>query len=213
MYVLTSLFDASPSPVSFASSSSRMVACQINHDGKASLWLWDILKSDPTIQLSLLESPSHGDVATHKSFQQQKFWKRQISPQDLRIENESQIARDNDLVDVFSSVSTLSPPPEALSSSHTTAECKTDESKERPIIHVEEPAQSRKDREKQTMDRVVKKPEEWIELTSVSWMEREQVQFSVHCEQRWVVVIQQDRIKESSSVVHILDLEALLSAA
>ncbi|KAG0249129.1 hypothetical protein BG011_009568 [Mortierella polycephala] len=199
-------------PVSFASSSSRMVACQIDHDGKTSLWLWDILKSDPTIQLSLLESPSHGDVATQKSFQQQKFWKRQISPQDLRTENESQIARDNDLVDVFSSVSTLSPPPEALSSSHTTTEGKADESKERPIIHVEEPAQSRKDHEKQLMDRVVKKPEEWIELTSVSWMEREQVQFSVHCEQRWVVVIQQDRIKESSSVVHILDLEALLSA-
>ncbi|KAF9193819.1 hypothetical protein BGZ51_002142 [Haplosporangium sp. Z 767] len=199
-------------PVSFASSSPRMVACQIDHDGKTSLCLWDILKSDLAIRLSLLEAPSHGDVATRKSLQQ-KLWNRQISPQDLRTENESQVARDNDLVDIFSSVSTLSPPPEALSSSHTTTEGKTDESKEHPVIHVEEPAQSTasKDREKQPMDHVVKKPEEWIELTSVSWMEREQVQFSVHCEQRWVVVIQQDRVKVDSSVIHILDLEALLS--
>ncbi|KAF9139229.1 hypothetical protein BGX30_008212 [Mortierella sp. GBA39] len=210
------------SSISTACASSRFIACQVKANGKDVLQLWDISKPEPLIQLSLLEPPSLAEVATQRNIQQQSFWHQQLTSAIKQEENETGCG--DDLDDLFSSVSTLSPPPEDLStpplpsidtepeaalplSVHLTEERTPSPVRRRPIVNVDV---RRRSQSQSQSGRVSRAPTEWIDLTSIAIMERKEVSFSIHASQQWVTVVQKSSMMKSPSVVHILDLMSIL---
>ncbi|KAF9354307.1 hypothetical protein BGX26_007864 [Mortierella sp. AD094] len=196
--------------ISIASSSSRVVACQTKRNGKDNLCLWNILKPEAVIQLSLLDPPSQQDVVSQRQLQQNEIPRLDIALRSLRGES-NRDKSDNEVFDTFSTASTLSPPPAVLSSSPYLpfdGGLSAEQLDTSVLDQLPEPAlilDSQGQRQRQ--------PKEWIDLTSVPWMGRKRVQFSVQKEQRWVVVVQHEISKQNSSVVHIMDLMSILSAA
>lgn len=208
------------SSISTVCASSRFIACQLKVDGKDVLQLWDISKPEPLIQLSLLEPPSLAEVATQRSIQQQSLWHQQVTSAIKQEENETR-SRD-DLDDLFSSVSTLSPPPDDLSSPPVPSienepaaalplplpeERTPSPVRRRPIVNIDV---RRRSQSQSLSGRVSRAPTEWIDLTSIAIMERKEVSFSIHASQQWVVVVQKSSMMKSPSVVHILDLMSIL---
>ncbi|KAF8937754.1 hypothetical protein BGZ47_008867 [Haplosporangium gracile] len=207
------------SSITSVCASSRFIACQVKVNGKDVLQLWDISKPEPVIQFSLLEPPSLAEVATQRSIQQQNLWHQQVASASKQEENG--VGCSDDLEDLFSSVSTLSPPPEDLSSPpfpsiETEAEAaplpvplpeerSPSPVRRRPIVDVDVRQQSQSQ-----SGRVSRPPAEWIDLTSIAIMERKEVSFSIHSSQHWVVVVQKSSMMKSPSVIHILDLMSIL---
>ncbi|KAF9175618.1 hypothetical protein BGX20_002945 [Mortierella sp. AD010] len=191
--------------VSIASSSSRFVACQTKRNGKDSLCLWNILKPEAVIQLSLLDPASQQDNVSQRQSQQNENPRLDIARGEL-----NRGKSDNEVFDIFSTASTLSPPPAVLSSSPYlpfNEELSAEQLGTSALDQLRGSAlvlDSQGQRQRQ--------PKEWIDLTSVPSMGRKRIQFSVQKEQRWVVVVQHEISKQNSSVVHIMDLMSILSA-
>ncbi|KAF9929369.1 hypothetical protein FBU30_001635 [Linnemannia zychae] len=196
------------------SASSRFIARLTMDHGKEVFRLWNISKPGPVVQLSLLEPPSLEDVASRRSLQQQRIW-HQKAVSNIKQE-ESDIG--GDTLDIFSSVSTLSSPPDDLSSPSSpfiepgaetntplkTSDLQTPNPRQRhPIASINSQRQS---------GRSSRPPTDWIDLTSIAMMERDEVQFTIHNNQQWVVIVQKSTFKKKkASVVHILDLNSILS--
>ncbi|KAG0372527.1 hypothetical protein BGX24_000137 [Mortierella sp. AD032] len=209
------------SSISSTCVSSRFIAGHVSANGKDLLQLWDISNPDPVIQLALLEPPSLEEVATRRSIQQQNIWCQQVGSAIMKEEergagNGAKGAHD-DLDDLFSSVSTLSPPPDDLSSPpHPSVEAE-------PAAVLPEVRTPSPQRRRPTVDAGQRQhgvshqrggsrpPVEWINLTSIAAMERKEVQFSMHAGQQWVVIVQKSAFKRTPSVIHILDLMSILS--
>lgn len=202
------------SAISSACASSRFIACQLKANGKDVLQLWDISKPEPAIQLSLLEPPSLADVVTQRSIQQQSLWHQQVV---------SAVKKEEDLEDLLSSVSTLSPPPDDLTSSpFPSIETEREAALPSRSPEVQTPSPVRggpivniggirqRSCSQSQPGRVSRPPTEWIDLTSIAIMERKEVCFSIHASQHWIVVVQKSSMMKSPSVVHILDLMSIL---
>ncbi|KAG0294027.1 hypothetical protein BGZ96_001868 [Linnemannia gamsii] len=209
------------SAISSACASSRFIACHLKANGKDVLQLWDITKPEPVIQLSLLEPPSLADVVTQRSVQQQSLWHQLVVSAVKREVDEN--GGEEDLEDLLSSVSTLSPPPDDLSSSpfpsietnreaalpSLLTEVQTPSSmRGQPIINIDGIRQ--RSYSQSQPERVSRPPTEWIDLTSIAIMERKEISFSIHASQHWIVVVQKSSMMKSPSVVHILDLMSIL---
>ncbi|KAF9099149.1 hypothetical protein BGX23_003742 [Mortierella sp. AD031] len=209
------------SSISSACASSRFIACQVKTNGKDVLQLWNICKPEPAMQLSLLEPPSLEEVASQRSMQQQSIWQQQAaSAVKEEARDQDQLQPDNDHHELFSAVSTLSPPPDDVSSPpYPSLETEKTEAilpEEKSPNPEPEPEPKRSilnigsQRQPNLPERVSRPPTEWIDLTSVSAMERKEVQISMHAGHQWVVIVQKSASKKSSSVVHILDLLSIL---
>ncbi|KAK3812862.1 MAG: hypothetical protein J3Q66DRAFT_346793 [Benniella sp.] len=177
--------------ISFASTSSQYVACQAKRDGKDILCLWDISKPEFLFQFSLLDSLSTQDTGSQK----------QVQPSGTNQLVTLVTINDHTL----SSVSTLSPPPDDLSSEESPT-LSTVSSKESPRHPKREPTSESEGSQ-------TRRPMEWIDLTSVSWTECNKIRYSLQTKQQWIVVLQQDLNKKRPSIVHIMDLNPLLSLA
>lgn len=194
--------------ISIASTSSRYVACQAKREGKDILCLWDISRPEAVIQLSVLDSRSSQNILRQ---QVQLSINRPDRARSASQESMDRNRREIDNDHTFSSVSTLSPPPEDLSLVTSPSE--------ESLVSSTSPLGSSvrgrcNDRHKrvQSAGRQTRQPMEWIDLVSVSWMERNKVRFSVQAKQHWVVVVQQDVNKKHPSVVHIMDFTSLISS-
>ncbi|KAF8978571.1 hypothetical protein BGZ46_006334 [Entomortierella lignicola] len=179
---------------SMASSSLRFVACQTKLNGKDSLYIWDILKPEAVLQLSLFDSPSQQEFLSQTQHQ-----KKELPRLDMTITNFRGKLSNNSL-DIFSDASTLSPPPTLLSSQEHLNLNSVDQLPEPTLSHGGQRHQQRQ-------------PKEWIDLTSVSWMVRKRVQFSVQKGYHWALVVQHEMSKPNSSVVHVVDLRSILSTS
>ncbi|KAF9911019.1 hypothetical protein EC991_004891 [Linnemannia zychae] len=206
------------SSISSVCASSRFIAGHVSANGKEFLKLWDISKPDPVIQLSLLKPPSLEEVATRRSIQQQNIWRQQVASSITQVEKGSGKGvpePQNDLDDLFSSVSTLSPPPDDLSSPPYPS-YESSPAAALPNVHTPSPQRRRtiiasSQSQQNASERGSRPPVDWIELTSITAMERKQVQFSIHTSQQWVVIVQKSMFKRTPSVIHILDLMSILS--
>jgi len=162
---------------------------QSKKDGKDRLYLWDLVQPEITAQLSLQEPPSREQLASQGSLQRLQV--------NSRTEQEE---LDTVSLNFFSDDSTLSTPPGELS----------DSSEAERSDRVQMSGRSEREDFKQQERPSSRQSDEWIDLISVSWMERKEVQFIVHPDQRWVVVAQQDKSKVYSTAIHILDMVSLL---
>ncbi|KAF9437849.1 hypothetical protein BGZ76_010865 [Entomortierella beljakovae] len=173
--------------------------------GIDSLFLWDILKPEAFVRFSLSDSPSQTVIHSQKQFVK----KESPNPDTTLIDRSVELQRESeDSTDAISCASTLSPPPAVLSSSPDLPFNNVTEALE-PCIFDRLPGPAIPIESQQQQHR---KPTEWIDLTSVSWIGAKRVQFSVQKEQRWVVVEQQDTTKRNLSVVHIMDLTTILDS-
>ncbi|KAF9962941.1 hypothetical protein BGZ65_007097 [Modicella reniformis] len=200
--------------ISLASSSTRYVACQTKRDGKDALCLWDLSRPEAVVQLSLLDLHSPQDIALRKQLQLEPIDRPDMDPTSSK-ETMKHDKLETDSDHAFSSVSTLSSPPEDLSSSQPSSEDSFASRSNGAGSDFPNPGMPLNDQRRQarSASRQTREPKEWIELMSVSWMERNKVRFSVQAKQHWVVVIQQDLNKKHPSVVHIMDLMSLLFVA
>ncbi|KAI1316652.1 hypothetical protein EDD11_009687 [Mortierella claussenii] len=210
--------------ISYVSASSRFVACQTKAHGKDNLCLWDILKPQAVAQLSLTGSPSHQDLVAQKI--------KTESDDCIYVKHESQEERRplrDETDDIFSSISTLSSPPglstlslQSLSEDgslgrHNHEGKRQDASKPsimdptHAIDHLADHGSFPRRPRAVACAPLTRRPTEWIDLTSVSWMDRKRVQFSLQEDQHWVTIVQQDMSRRNPSVVHIMDLTSILS--
>ncbi|KAG0206075.1 hypothetical protein BGX28_002434 [Mortierella sp. GBA30] len=185
--------------ISSASSSCRFVVGQRECVGEDKLYLWDITRPIVVAQMSLQGPPcrEHIDLQRSQHHCQVNGADTQYDEMkpDLREDNAETVS-----VDLFSNGSTLSSPPVALSDSF---EGPGDDHAARPLASHGQQVQRCS---------AGLQAQEWIDLTSVSWGGQKETQFSVHPDQRWVVVAQQDRSNMASSAIHILDMLTLLPA-
>ncbi|KAF9363014.1 hypothetical protein BGX34_005056 [Mortierella sp. NVP85] len=185
--------------ISFASSSSQYVACQAKRDGKDSLRLWDISKPKALIQLSLLDSRSTQGAGLQKQVQPSVINQLETPPSTGRCDRREPVTINDH---TLSSVSTLSPPPDDLSS------------EESPTLSTVSSKQSSRHPKKEPISESegsqTRRPMEWIDLTSVSWTECNKIRFSLQTKHHWVVVLQQDLNKKRPSIVHIVDFDSLV---
>ncbi|CAO3574924.1 unnamed protein product [Mortierella alpina] len=175
--------------VSIASSSSRFVMGQSKKDGKDRLYLWDLVQPEITAQLSLQEPPSRDQLASQASLQRLQV--------NSRTEQEE---LDPVSLNFFSDDSTLSTPPGELSDSSEA------EGSDRVQLSGRDGSKDFKQQDRPSS----RQSDEWVDLISVSWTERKEVQFIVHPDQRWVVVAQRDKSMGCSTAIHILDMVSLL---
>ncbi|KAF9922867.1 hypothetical protein BGZ67_010223, partial [Mortierella alpina] len=175
--------------VSVASSSSRFVMGQAKQDGKDRLYLWDLVQPEITAQISLQEPPSREHLGSQGSLQ-----RRRVSP---KIEQDEV---NTVSLNFFSDDSTLSIPPGELS----------DSSEAEESDRVQLPGRDQSEEFEQQERPLSRQSDDWIDLISVSWTERKEVQFAVHPDQRWVIVAQQDKSTVYSTAIHILDMVSLL---
>ncbi|KAF9957021.1 hypothetical protein BGZ72_002259 [Mortierella alpina] len=175
--------------VSVASSSSRFVMGQSKQDGKDRLFLWDLVQPEITAQFSLQEPPTREHLASQGSLH-----RVQVS---TKIEEDEV---DTVSLNFFSDDSTLSTPPGVLS----------DSSEAEESDRVQLPGRDKDEGVKLQERPLSRQSDEWIDLISVSWTERKEVQFAVHPDQRWVIVAQQDKSMGCTTAIHILDMVTLL---
>ncbi|KAF9127778.1 hypothetical protein BGW39_005638 [Mortierella sp. 14UC] len=205
------------SSISSACASSRFIAGHVSANGNDVLKLWDISKPDPVIQLSLLKPPSLEEVATRRSIRQQNIWRQQVAStitQDEKGTGNGARGPLDDQDDLFS-VSTLSNPPDDLSSSPSPYR-ESSPAAALPEVRTLSPQRRRTivdpgQRQQGVSERGSRPPVEWIELASIAAMERKQVQFTMHAGQQWVVIVQKSAFKRTPSVIHILDIMSILS--
>ena len=164
--------------------------------------MWDISKPEALIQLSLLDSHSTQDTGSQKQVQPAGVNQLE-TPQGTGSCDQRELVTIND--HTLSSVSTLSPPPDDLSSEESPT-LSTVSSKQSPRHPKKEPTSESEGSQ-------TRRPMEWIDLTSVSWTECNKIRFSLQTKQHWVVVLQQDLNKKRPSIVHIMDFKSLLSLA
>ncbi|KAF9577391.1 hypothetical protein BGW38_007427, partial [Lunasporangiospora selenospora] len=201
----------------FMRASSRFLVCQSTHSGAEKLRLWDVLKPEAVLEISL--NLSHTNPTKHSANLPRTRPPPPPSSQDSNLRRHSSLPLE---LDVFSDASTLSPPPDVLSSSQSSL---TNEEGESTVLNVSAellnlPAMPLAHNSETKKD--------WIELESVAISEqRGVVRFSIHDEQPWVVVTQQQRRllhqdvllshhayswADSSCAVHIMDLRTVLAA-
>ncbi|ORZ12527.1 hypothetical protein BCR41DRAFT_423166 [Lobosporangium transversale] len=211
--------------ISFAASTPRFVTCSVKQNGKDALRVWDILKSEPVIQLSVMDPPPRLDLS---SFWSEPSQQPQQASDSIHQEKVPQrVKRDKadreEEADVFSGVSTLSSPPDLFSSSPYPSPgdgSKCPQQRDTPVLTLsgsgnpsEIPSRlTEKSDPNSGHSRLLRQPERSINLISVSLMERKHIQFAVQPEQHWVVVVQQDMSQQNPTVIHIMDFMSILSS-
>ncbi|KAG0301846.1 hypothetical protein BGZ98_008004 [Dissophora globulifera] len=215
--------------ISSVSSSSRFIACMTKASIGCELYFWDVLRPEAVVRLSLLDAPPPQQQQQQQNQDQKRenMYEREQerytgSHGEISITTAQAYAQkhnnEREEFDTLSIGSTLSSPPKDISSlscpsfEETTAVIENldvAEHSHQEFAHSLEHIR-RQSAERAGSGRQQRQPKEWIDLTSVSWMERKRMQFSAQVGQRWAVVLQRDTLNQNASVVHIMDLTTLL---
>ncbi|KAG0045788.1 hypothetical protein BGZ83_009000 [Gryganskiella cystojenkinii] len=183
--------------ISSAFASSQFLACQtITEDGKsASLQLWDLCDPESIATLALVTSAEQQNLLTQEPRQQQ-WVSRNSNHANSDTHNN---CKTTDSLDG----SSLSPPPSSLSFSSDEDDGLAQGSGHQLQVHAA--AHSKLPRSTSLTSFL---PAESMSLRSVAFMDRAaEVQFSLHAQYQWAVVVKQVR---NVSTMHVVDFGALL---